>query len=152
SFGSVEHVSSFAEGVAVQHDGEIVAAGATRLDTGISGDVAVARFNPDGRPDPAFGAAGKTTTDLQGHSIDQANGLALTRSGKIVVAGYTESGASGAIGLARYYGTVCVVPNVVQRTLPAARTAISNGHCGVGTLRRVFSTTVGKGRIVSQRP
>jgi len=150
-FAAQHSGQSFAKGVAVQHDGEIVAAGFTRPDN-VVGDFAVARFNPDGRPDPAFGAAGKTTTDLQGHSYDEANGLALTTRGKILVAGYTDFGAQEGIALVRYYGTVCAVPNVVQQTLPAARKAIANGHCGVGTLRRVFSTRVGKGRIVSEEP
>jgi hypothetical protein len=46
----------------------------------------------------------------------------------------------------------CVVPNVRNRTLVAARRAIAARRCRVGRVRRARSTRVRRGRVVSQRP
>jgi uncharacterized delta-60 repeat protein len=73
-----------ARGVAVQRDGLIVAVGATEADGG--DDVAVARYLPDGRLDPSFGAGGKVVTSLSVEDYGEA--VALQPDGKIVVAGY----------------------------------------------------------------
>jgi uncharacterized delta-60 repeat protein len=67
--------------LAIQPDGSIVAVGTA------DEDIALARYLPDGRLDPAFGQAGKRITDLG--SDDAANGVALTAGGEILVAGYT---------------------------------------------------------------
>jgi hypothetical protein len=45
----------------------------------------------------------------------------------------------------------CVVPNVVGKTLPAARAAIKKAFCSVGKVTTA-SSTVQKGRVISQRP
>jgi uncharacterized delta-60 repeat protein len=78
--------------VAIQTDGHIVAAG------GNSSDFTLARYNPDGSLDPAFGAGGKVTTDFG--SYDQAYGVAIQTDGRIVAAGSTNVNADFA--LARY--------------------------------------------------
>ena len=46
----------------------------------------------------------------------------------------------------------CVVPKVKGKTLLAAKRAIRQAHCSVGTVARVFSATVRKGRVVSTKP
>jgi hypothetical protein len=46
----------------------------------------------------------------------------------------------------------CVVPNVVGKTLPAAKTAIKKASCSVGKVTTAASSTVSKGRVISQRP
>jgi PASTA domain-containing protein len=46
----------------------------------------------------------------------------------------------------------CLVPNVVRRTLAAARTALVRAGCRVGSVRNAPSATVARGRIVSQSP
>jgi hypothetical protein len=46
---------------------------------------------------------------------------------------------------------MCVVPNVVGKKLPAARTALRTGHCKLGKVTRVYSSRK-KGRVLSQRP
>lgn len=63
----------------VMPDGRIVVAG------GSGGDLALARYLADGRPDPSFGAAGKVTTDLGG--LEAIYALALQPDGKVVVSG-----------------------------------------------------------------
>src|SRR5919197_254949 len=59
SFGPI---GEFAQGVAVQPDGKLVAAGYTRNDG--DSDFALARYNPDGTLDGSFGNAGEATTNV----------------------------------------------------------------------------------------
>lgn len=68
--------------VGVDSRGRTVVAGYT-LDG--EADVAVARFKPDGTPDPSFGAGGRVRIDLGGQ--DYAFDLALADDDAIVVAG-----------------------------------------------------------------
>ena len=79
SFGGADVASA----VAVQPDGKLVVAGRTN----IAGNTvfALARYNPNGGLDPAFGTGGLVTTDFG--STDQAFAVALQGDGKIVTAG-----------------------------------------------------------------
>lgn len=79
--------SEFAEAVTIQGDGKIVAAGASS--TGTDSDFALARYNPDGTLDAAFGTAGKVITPV-GLANDVARGIAIQGDGKIVVAGEAQ--------------------------------------------------------------
>ncbi|MEV7691668.1 calcium-binding protein [Streptomyces bungoensis] len=83
-----------AEGVSVQTDGKIVAAGWSAASG--SADFALARYDTDGTLDASFGTGGKVTTDFGGS--DAAEGVALQTDGKIVAAGHS----SGNFALARY--------------------------------------------------
>jgi len=142
---------ALADELAIQPDGEIVVAGSTASN---GGDFAVARFNPDGSVDPAFGARGAATTDLQGNSYEWAGGLVLERDGKIVLAGPTVAPGSPVadFALVRYLGAACVVPNIKQRALAAARKAIAKANCTLGNVRRAFSARVKTGHVISQKP
>jgi uncharacterized delta-60 repeat protein len=73
--------SDDARAIAIQPDGKIVLAGSAGEDIGM------ARYTADGSPDPTFGNAGQTITDLGFEDV--AAGVALTSAGGIVVAGYT---------------------------------------------------------------
>ena len=68
-------------GAALQPDGKIVVAGYSQ-DTE---DVALARLNANGSPDPTFGTAGKATVDFGVATFGFA--VALQPNGRIVVAG-----------------------------------------------------------------
>jgi alpha-tubulin suppressor-like RCC1 family protein len=46
----------------------------------------------------------------------------------------------------------CVVPKVKGKTLRAAETAIGRAHCKTGKVSSVYSKTVKKGRVISQKP
>ncbi|WP_405883438.1 calcium-binding protein [Streptomyces sp. NBC_01384] len=70
----------FANGVAVQSDGRIVAAGST------DADFALARYNANGSLDAGFGTGGRVTTDFGG-TAEQAHDVALQPDGRIVAAG-----------------------------------------------------------------
>jgi len=84
--------------IAIQADGKIVAAG-TALK-----DFAIARFNPDGRPDSSFGINGKVTTDFAGYgSRREVNFVAIQPDNKIIVIGTVyHDGDLSSIALARY--------------------------------------------------
>jgi uncharacterized delta-60 repeat protein len=84
----------YAFAVAIQGDGNIVAAGVA------NGDFALAGYNPDGALDPTFGTAGKVTTDFFG-SEDDAHAVGIQGDGRIVAVGLAVNGDSG-FGLARY--------------------------------------------------
>ena len=75
---------NYANAVALQPDGKIVAAG----DSGnFFTSIALARLNPDGSLDTTFSGDGKVLTEF-GKSGGNANDVALQTDGKIVVAGH----------------------------------------------------------------
>jgi uncharacterized delta-60 repeat protein len=82
--------------LAIQPDGQIVAAGVTG--TGSTQDFALARYNTGGALDANFGTAGAVATDFAGGS-DAAWAVAIQPDGKIVAAGV----ADGDFALARYH-------------------------------------------------
>jgi uncharacterized delta-60 repeat protein len=79
----------------LQPDGRIVVAGVTftGTDADFNVDFAMARYNPDGTLDTAFGTGGKVVTDFS--RADFAEAVALQPDGKIVVAGNTILSGSG---------------------------------------------------------
>jgi uncharacterized delta-60 repeat protein len=87
-FGS----DSFANSVAIDSQGRIVAAGTSDSYRRF----ALARYNPDGSLDASFGAGGQVRTDF--HRAAFASSVAVRPGGRIVVAG----GSNGRFALARY--------------------------------------------------
>jgi hypothetical protein len=47
---------------------------------------------------------------------------------------------------------LCTVQNVWRMTVAAARRTITRGNCRVGTIQRVYSHGVKRGRVISQKP
>jgi uncharacterized delta-60 repeat protein len=91
----------FAYGMALQTDGKILVAGPSN--TGGAFNMALVRYQKDGSLDPAFGTAGIVTTIFPNGS--DANGVAVQRDGKILVAGTSYSAAIvGDFTLVRYKG------------------------------------------------
>ncbi|WP_158633322.1 hypothetical protein [Tautonia sociabilis] len=91
-------------GVAVQDDGAVLVAGTVRRHG--NDDFAVARFLPDGTPDPGFGASGVATIAFDlgfGDDVDDAaRALAVQPDGRILVVGPVErSGGQLDFGVAR---------------------------------------------------
>src|SRR5262245_42305337 len=82
---SFSAAADLALAAALQPDGKIVAAGLKA--SGLTGDVALARYNSDGSLDASFGSGGLVATAVSPQG-DGANALALQPDGKIVVAGY----------------------------------------------------------------
>jgi len=78
----------YANSVAVQNEGKIVAAGF--YDGRITPDFALTRYNQDGSLDNTFGTNGIIITEI-GTFEDYANSVAIQDDGKIVVAGYSNN-------------------------------------------------------------
>jgi len=84
--------------VAIDHMGRILVAGYTLTP---SADLALARFLPDGTPDPSFGnGTGRVITNLGG--TDYAFDVAIQSNGSIVVAGERDLPNSSAFAVVRY--------------------------------------------------
>ena len=137
----------------VQPDGKIIAVGSTQA-SGQYSDFGVVRLTAGGRIDPTFGRSGKVTTDFRPQ--DDPTDAALLPNGKLIVSGYTSQvpfEAPADFAIARYVAIrFCIVPAVRGRTLPAARTRLVRANCRLGKVKRSFSATVRRGRVISQRP
>jgi uncharacterized delta-60 repeat protein len=88
--------------VLLQSDGKIITAGYANTESSDS-DFLLARLNPNGAIDPAFGISGKVRTSF-GDLNGGANGAALQADGKIVAVGFqaTFSHNFAELALARY--------------------------------------------------
>jgi uncharacterized delta-60 repeat protein len=94
-FGSV---IGAARAVMTTDDGRILVAGHQ------GHDFALARFEPSGKLDATFGDDGTVVTAISEGNWDEAEGLTIEASGKLVVGGWTYEGSSssGNFALARY--------------------------------------------------
>jgi uncharacterized delta-60 repeat protein len=87
-FGSLADLAGDAM---LQPDGKIVVAGSTQA----TGEIAVARLNPNGSPDTTFGGDGKATVDFGIATF--GNAVALQPNGRIVVGGERTGGDDFAV-------------------------------------------------------
>ena len=94
-----------ANAVAIQPNGQIVAAGSSFSNSKTVEDFIVARYNANGALDKRFGKNGKITTDFF-RNVDSISAIAIQPDGKIVVAGFAQLGGTGGtprvFALARY--------------------------------------------------
>jgi len=89
----------YAQALALQSDGKIVAAGYGRI--GGNEDFALARYLTTGTLDTSFNTSGIVTTAI-GSFTDEAYDLGIQEDGKIVVAGRSNNGTNDDFALARY--------------------------------------------------
>jgi len=94
-----------ANAVAIQSNGQIVAAGSSFSNSKTVEDFIVARYNANGSLDKRFGKNGKITTDFF-RNVDSISAIAIQPDGRIVVAGFAQLGGNGGtprvFALARY--------------------------------------------------
>ena len=95
-----------ANALAIQANGKIVTVGMSNNSVVCCSsiyDFAVVRYDPDGSLDTTFSTDGKLTTPI-GASSDIAQAVAIQSDGKIVTAGYSESGgnANNDVAVVRY--------------------------------------------------
>lgn len=74
----------YANDMLLQPDGKILLSGYA------AGNFGLVRLNADGSLDSTFGTGGKVTADF-GNTSDEANRMALTADGKILVTGYSST-------------------------------------------------------------
>lgn len=87
-----------AEGVAVDSKSRIVEAGNVDPPGTDTNDTAVARFLPNGAPDPSFSGDGLATVNAGGGTVsDVASAVRIDQLGRIVLAGETASGDPNAV-------------------------------------------------------
>jgi uncharacterized delta-60 repeat protein len=130
--------------LAIQPDGKIVAVGTA------GEDIALARYTSDGQLDTSFGNGGSKITDL-GFS-DAANGVALTTSGQIVIAGYTIGATlNNDFLLARYnakgtldttFGSGGVVKTDISGADDFAENLVIDGQGRIIVVGRATSSTI----------
>ena len=102
--------NNFAQAVAVQSDGKIVAAGSSR-DSVNSDEFAVARYNPDGTLDNTFDGDGIATVNIAATNSDAAFAVIIQPDGKIVLAGQTFNGSLTKIAVVRLNANGSPDPN-----------------------------------------
>ncbi len=90
-------------GITIDSSGKILVAGLAYNVSNSNDDFGLARYNPDGTLDTAFGTGGKVTTDFVG-DYDFGHAITIDSSGKILVAGQTlnVSNSNYDFALARY--------------------------------------------------
>lgn len=86
--------------LAIQANGRIVVAGSQLNPPPQGSDFVVARFQSNGGVDASYGNGGTTVLDIDGGSVDLAQGLALDGEGQAVLVG----GSSGLFSIARLLG------------------------------------------------
>jgi uncharacterized delta-60 repeat protein len=85
-----------ARAVAIQPDGKIVMAGFANK-SGTDDDFAIVRLKPDGSLDDSFSGDGRRLLAFnEGAGSDGANAVAIQPDGRIVLAGFSTEGSSGA--------------------------------------------------------
>jgi uncharacterized delta-60 repeat protein len=142
---------------AIQPNGKILVIGTVSTGSPATGDFGVARLTAGGRLDRTFGRRGIVVNGFSSGSDDQALDAVLLPDGKLVVSGMSNaSPVAGTWGpwdfaVARYLAIrFCLVPNVRGKALGFARSALAKAQCKVGTVTRRYSTTVARGRVISQ--
>ena len=90
------------QGIAIQADGKIVAAGYSSIPSTATNDFAVIRYNTEGTLDATFSGDGRLLTNFGAR--DQAFEVAIQANGKIIAAGQTcfGDGSICDVALARY--------------------------------------------------
>jgi uncharacterized delta-60 repeat protein len=142
---------------AIQPNGKILVIGTVSTGSPATGDFGVARLTAGGRLDRTYGRRGIVVNGFSAGSDDQALDAVLLPDGKLVVSGMSNARpVAGTWGpwdfaVARYVAIrFCLVPNVRGKALGVARSALTKARCQVGTVTRRYSTTVARGRVISQ--
>jgi hypothetical protein len=136
-------------------------------DTGpYSRTVAIGDLNGDGKPDLATASYFSTVSVLanRGGGRFSAKLDYRTGSGAVSVAiGDLNGDHKPDLATANEYDNTvsvlanntiifCEVPRVKRKTLANAKRAIATGLCRVGKIRRAYSKSVKRGRVISQKP
>ncbi|MBP7111441.1 MAG: DUF4347 domain-containing protein, partial [Nitrosomonas sp.] len=92
--------SDRADSLTIQSDGKVLLAGFGF--NGTSFDFALVRYNTDGSLDTSFNGTGKVLTNFGGNSSDTGNEVRVQADGKIVVAGWSDTGGTNDLAIVRY--------------------------------------------------
>ncbi len=99
------------EKLLTQPDGKIIAVGGSTIySANYRMDIVIARFNPDGTLDASFNGTGIKVTNIDVHTI--CYGAALDVSGRLLIGGFSGSGAGGQSILVRYLSNGTLDPSL----------------------------------------
>ncbi len=127
----------YANSVTVQPDGKIVVAGYSS--SGSNYDFSVVRYNANGSLDTSFNGTGKLVTDIGIGTSDHAESVTVQPDGKVVVAGWSESG-----GNSDFNNDFAVVRYNANGSLDTSFNGTGKlvTDIGVGNYDRAYSVTV----------
>jgi hypothetical protein len=134
--------------------------------TGTPVSVAIGDLNGDGKPDLATANIGANSISLLLNSGDGSfqakRDYATARGPDSVAIGdlngdgkpelVTANADANSVSVLANATGLCVVSNVVGKTLPAAKRTMERADCRVGKIRRVYSRTIKRDRVISQKP
>lgn len=138
TFGGWEDI---ANGVAIQADGRILAAGGAS--NGANDDFAIARYLPDGSLDTAFGGDGTVLTPI-GTGNDYGYDVAIAANGRIFMAG-DSSALFKNFAMASYVGDP--PPSASSGAPTASITSPSKGRLSRKKLKRFAGTAGPAGKV-----
>jgi uncharacterized delta-60 repeat protein/LPXTG-motif cell wall-anchored protein len=92
--------ADYGSSVVVQSDGKIVVAGFS--DLGSTQNLVLVRYNTNGSLDTTFDSDGKAISDIGSSDTDRPNSAVLQADGKIVVAGFSNTGGSNNFVVVRF--------------------------------------------------
>jgi hypothetical protein len=135
-------VASTPPAVVAQKDGAILLdlPGATG---GTEAMDALVRLTPNGQPDPSFGTAGVALLPSSG-----STSLDVETDGKVLAGG----GIDGSMLVRVLGGANCIVPGLRGKTVTTARATLTTSHCSAGSVSRLYSNKVARGRVISTAP
>ena len=128
SFSAGNDVGS---GIAVQSNDQIVVVGTSNNGSGNS-ELAVARFNTDGSPDPSFSGDGRVTLSFTAPGDDVGSGIAVQSDGKIVVVGTTDDLSNTWFAVARFTVNGSLDPSFAGGGTVISRSSLNGDDMGSG--------------------
>jgi uncharacterized delta-60 repeat protein len=139
-----------AAAVTIQPDGGVVVAGSS------GATFAVARYLPDGRPDPAFGTGGVVTA---GPDIGAGQALVSEPDGQLILAGGQVTPTGRQVAVARYRSdgalealiTTDVVPHQPEEAWAAIRQSDGKVVVAGGSFTAAFEWGVGPASVILVR-
>jgi uncharacterized delta-60 repeat protein len=139
-----------AAAVSVRDDGSVVAAGSS------GATFAVARYLPDGRPDPAFGTGGVVTA---GPDIGAGQALVSEPDGRLILAGGQVTPTGRQVAVARYLPdgalealiTTDVVPHQPEEAWAATRQSDGKVVVAGGSFSGAFEWEAGVASVILVR-
>ncbi len=105
TISKIDTLADIIRDMVIQTNGKIIVCGTTLAPKVFNNPsfFVVARYLPDGSPDPVFGGLGNVITDIGAdEESDIARAVALTPTGQIVVAGYSSISLASKISVVRY--------------------------------------------------
>jgi hypothetical protein len=128
--------------------------------------LAIGDLNGDGKPELATANAGANSVSVFPNrgdgSFEVKRDHATARTPLSVAIGdlngdgkpdlATANESANSVSVLANTTSLCVVPSVTGKTVPAAKRTVARANCRLGKIRRAYSKTVKRGRVTAQKP